>query len=84
VLYTVALLMQLGGVALIVWEIRDDRREARRIAQSALPVRFSTVDAVGEAFVAYLSGRRLRRIAGVVLIVLGAFVAFAANITAMP
>jgi hypothetical protein len=84
VLYTIALVMQMGGVVLIVWEIIDDRREARRIAQSALPVRWSTVDAVGQAFVDYLSGRRWRRITGVVLIVIGAFVAFAANITALP
>src|SRR5271165_3288199 len=50
-----------------------------RCSSASKSRRFATVDAVGEAFVAYLFGRRLRRIAGVVLIVLGAVVAFAAN-----
>jgi hypothetical protein len=83
ILYGIATVLQLGGAALIVMEIRDDRREALRIAESSLPVEWATADAIGEAFVAYLSGRRWRRGLGVLLLFLGALMGFAANLAAL-
>ena len=70
ILYGIAMALQFGGGVLIVVEIRDDRREALRIAKSSLPVEWATADAIGEAFVAYLSGRRWRRGMGVALLLL--------------
>jgi hypothetical protein len=82
-LYVAAFVLQVAGAALLFVDIRDDRREAERIVRDALPVKWDTVDAVGEAFASYLGGRKRRRLIGVALIIIGAAVGLAANLAAL-
>jgi hypothetical protein len=83
VLYVVGLLLQLAGGALIVRDIIDDTREAQRLRNESLPLRFDNIDETIEAIIGYLAGRKGRRWLGVALFVIGALVAFAANLIAL-
>jgi hypothetical protein len=83
ILYLVGFIAQVAGAALVAAGIRDDRREAERIALEALPVTWETADAVGRAFVEYLALRQVQRWLGVALIIIGAGIGLAGNLTAL-
>jgi hypothetical protein len=83
VLYIVACALQLGGAALIVWEICDDRRTARELGQSIIPVTWENVEGAAKAIVEHLAANQWPRWLGVVLIFGGAIVGLVGNLLAL-
>lgn len=109
ILYGAGFALQIGGVVLVVLDIRDDRKTATRLADKAEQAKSAThveIDQgpvtmrIGGAMGAFqaqmasatdsfsefvhdrLTGRQTRKLVGVGLVLLGAFVALAANVIA--
>jgi hypothetical protein len=80
VLYAIGFVMQVLGGVIVVLEIRDDRRAAKRLPDGGLT--WETVEAAPEAIKRRLNARGWR-IAGVALIFAGAAVGLAANLLAL-
>ena len=83
VLFALGFALQVAGAGLVVLEMSNDKRTAQRLARESLPVTWANIEGVGTSMVEYFAGRRWQRWLGVVLILLGAAVSLAANITAL-
>jgi hypothetical protein len=80
VLYVVGFGLQIVGGVLIVLEVRDDLRVARRIPD---PATYASLEALPDSLRERLSRNLWRRWLGVVLIFIGAGVGLTANLLAL-
>ncbi len=81
-LYIAGFVLQLVGAVLVSIEMRDDLRGAQRILRELSPLTWDKTDELASAIADVLAGRPKRRIAGVVLFLVGGLAGLAANLVA--